>query len=79
VQFKIDLQAINDMPRLQPDWSSAQITTGKSNTGAMKPGPDRGYPQIPSGLPVAGWWNQIPPLDSRSEPWSKCRKEKRFF
>src|SRR5260370_12637485 len=28
---------------------------------------------------IDGWWNQIPPLDSRSEPWSKCRKEKRFF
>src|SRR5216684_1523185 len=28
---------------------------------------------------IDGWWNQIPPLDSRSEPWSKCRTEKRFF
>src|SRR6202158_6462976 len=23
---------------------------------------------------IDGWWNQIPPLDSRSEPWSKCRR-----
>src|SRR5260370_19741271 len=35
---------------------------------------------VPSrGDRIDGWWNQIPPLDSRSEPWSKCRKEKRFF
>jgi hypothetical protein len=28
---------------------------------------------------IDGWWNQLPPQDSKSELWSKCRKEKDPF
>jgi RHS repeat-associated protein len=36
----------------QPDWSQAQIT-GR-NGGIVQPAPNRGMPQIPSGLPTQG-------------------------
>lgn len=35
-----------------PDWSQAQITRGPNASKIMKPAPDKGYPQIPDGLPV---------------------------
>lgn len=45
--------ADSDNPLIfKPDWSQAQITRGKNGAGTMKPAPDKGYPQIPDGLPV---------------------------
>ena len=45
--------ADSDNPLIfKPDWSKAQITRGLHGSGTMKPAPDKGYPQVPDGLPV---------------------------
>jgi hypothetical protein len=48
--------ADSDKPLIfQPDWSQAKIPM-RNGTGTMTPAPNKGFPQIPSGLPVGTDW-----------------------